>query len=380
MLASRFIPPLSRRGGRPVGRVRSQRGLTLIEFMVSITIGLVLVTGLALLFAQQSATQGELEKSSRQIENGRYAMQLLREDLQLAGYYGEFFNTSSLTVPAALPDPCLTSAADLAAGMAFPVQGYDAPGATLPAGMATCPLNAANHLAGTDILVVRHADTTSLTTGLKPGQAYLQTGLSATKDELKYVMGVAAATTLDPAVFNLITKTSAVAPLRKYLVHIYYISPCSVPANGSTCSAANTDDGGVSVPTLKRLELAVSGGVPAFTTMPLVEGIENMQIDYGTDASADGAPDCYLKDIPPASAPPASTCSTAPTVVQDWAGVMALRVHLLARNNERSADYIDDKTYSLGLAGTTTATNDNYKRRVFSQMVRLVNPSARRDQ
>lgn len=377
MQATRLISTLRR--GCPGGRARAQRGLTLIEFMVSITIGLILVAGLSLLFSQQSATQGELEKSSRQIENGRYAMQLLREDLQLAGYYGEFFNTSALTVPTALPDPCLTAAADLSAGMVFHVQGYDAPGAGLPAGMASCPLSAANHLPGTDILVVRHADTTALTTNLKPGQAYLQAGLSATKDELKYVVGIASSTALDTGLFNLITKASAVAPLRKYLVHIYYISPCSVPANGATCSSANTDDGGRSVPTLKRLELSVSGGVPTFTTVPLVEGIENMQIDYGTDASADGAPDCYVKDIPPASVPSAATCSTAPGAVQDWVGVMALRVHLLARNSDPSRDYIDDKTYHLGLAGTTVATKDNYKRHVFSQTVRLVNPSARRD-
>lgn len=370
------LPTLAR--GRSSGAAR-QQGLTLIEFLVSVTIGLILVAGLALLFAQQSATQGELEKSSRQIENGRYAMQLLREDLQLAGYYGEFFNTSTLTVPSALPDPCRTSAADLAAALPFHVQGYDAPGASLPAGMATCPLNAANHLDGTDILVVRHADTTALSTGLKVGQPYLQTGLSATKDELKYVLGIAAGTTIDTALFNLITKTSTVSPVRKYQVHIYYVSPCSVPANGSTCSSANTDDGGASVPTLKRLELSVVGGAPTFTTVALVEGIENMQIDYGTDASNDGGPDCYVKDIPPASAPPPSTCSTSPATVQDWAGVMALRIHLLARNSDRSADYTDDKTYNLGLAGTTVATNDKYKRHVFSQLIRLVNPSSRRD-
>lgn len=363
-----------------VSRPHFQRGLTLIEFMVSITIGLILVAGLTVLFAQQSSTQAELEKSSRQIENGRYAMQVLREDLQLAGYYGEFYNTSTLPVPAALPDPCKTAVADLSAAMAFPVQGYDAVGGTLPASLASCPLSAVNHVAGTDILVVRHADTATLTSGLKSGLVYLQTGLTASKLELKYLLAVPTSSTVDTAVFKLIKKDDSVAPLRQYRVHVYYISPCSVPANGATCSSAGTDDGGVSVPTLKRLELSVSGGAPSFTTVPLVEGIENMQIDYGFDASGDGAPDCYVKDLPPAAPPAAADCSTAPTVVEDWTGVMAMRIHLLARNNERSVGYKDDKTYSLGLAGSTLATNDTFKRHVFSQMIRLVNPSSRRDQ
>jgi type IV pilus assembly protein PilW len=59
---------------------------------------------------------------------------------------------------------------------------------------------------------------------------------------------------------------------------------------------------------------------------------------------------------------------------------MAVRVHLLARNNERSAGYTDGKSYNLGLAGATAAANDNFKRHVFSQLIRVVNPSARRDQ
>lgn len=351
-----------RRLGRRVHGLHRQRGITLIEFMVSITIGLILVAGLTLLFAQQSSTQVELERSSRQIENGRYAIQLLREDIQLAGYYGEYSDVSKLTVPTALPDPCVTTAADLSAAMPFPVQGHDALTTDFTTNFATCPASfksVSNHVSGTDILVVRHADITTLASGLATGQAYLQAGLNSLKNELKYVIGTASGASIDATLFNLIKKDGTVAPLRKYLVHIYFISPCSVAASG-TC--ASSDDGGVPVPTLKRLELTSTG----FTISSLVEGIENMQIDYGFDVAAgDGSPDSYLKDA---------------AAVADWANVMALRIHLLARNNERSAGYVDNKTYNLGLHGTTTATGDAFKRHVFSQLIRVVNPSARRDQ
>lgn len=336
-----------------------QRGMTLVELMVSITIGLFLLAGLAVLYQHQSGAQSELEKSSRQIENGRYAMQLLRDDIELAGYNGQYAGPG--TVPALLPDPCATATATLTSALALPIQGYDAPsGGALP-----CGINAANYKAGTDILVVRRADIDAVTGALAIGQVYLQSGLTQPlKQAVSFVIGTAASTTVDTTMFNLVQKDNSVATLRKYLVHVYYISPCSVPTNGSTCSAANTDDGGVSIPTLKRMELSLSGGAPQFISVPLVEGIENMQIDYGVDADNDGSPDSFV---------------TSPSATADWANVTALRVNLLVRNNDRSAGYSDSKTYNLGLAGNTTAINDNFKRHVFSQLIRVVNPSSRRD-
>lgn len=339
--------------------LQRQRGVTLVEWMISITIGLVLVAGLTLLFAQQSSTQAELEKSSRQIESGRYAMQLLRDDVQLAGFYGEY--SSPIGAPAAA-NPCTKVVTELDSSRAFAVQGYDAPGGSLPSDFTGCPLDAANHLAGTDILVVRRADTATVSGGLTVGQVYLQSGLTVSQTN-GTVIAIAAGTAVDTTVFNLKEKNGATAPLRKYLVHIYFVSPCSVAA-GTSC--AGTDDGGVPIPTLKRMELTAAGGSPAFTTVPLVEGIENMQIDYGVDAATgDGAPDSFVTTV---------------SALADWANVMALRINLLARNNERSVGYVDNKSYALGLAGATTATGDSFKRHVFSQLVRVVNPGSWRDQ
>ncbi len=344
----------------PVG----QRGVTLVEWMVSITIGMFLLVGLALLYVQQSGFQAELEKTTRQVENGRYAMQLLRQDIELAGYYGEY--SGSVALPGDMPDPCATALADLRSALALPVQGVDAPTSSLPCGIAP-----ANHVDGTDILVLRHADTQTVSGALVAGQTYLQTGMRA--NALGFALDQASSTAL-PASFDLKRKDGVTpAAVRSYLVHVYYLSPCSVPANGSTCSAAGNDDGGLSVPTLKRLELQAAGGVAQFTTAALVEGIENLQIDYGVDSvgdgstgsTGDGSPDSFV---------------TLPATPTDWANVMALRVHLLARSHERSSGYEDSKSYNLGLAGTTTPTRDGFRRHAFSQVIRLVNPSARRDQ
>jgi type IV pilus assembly protein PilW len=355
---------------------RDQRGTTLVEWMVSIAIGMILLTGLVVMFSEQSKAQSELEKSSRQIENGRYAMQILNEDLQMAGYYGEF--SASLAAPASLPDPCSTVLADLEAAMAFPVQGYAAP--VTAAELPSC-INSANHVPGTDILVVRGLEPTSWTlaqvaASTSKGQVYLQTGLTSSA-QLAWKMGLGTTATAD--VFNLQTQAkpgvpAVSAPLRKFLVHIYFVSPCSMMSGGSCTS---TSDGGNPIPTLKMVELAAAGNATATTTTPLVEGIERMQIDYGFDTTGDGAPDSYAKTA---------------TSVADWANVMAVQVHLLARNNETSGGYLDKKSYNLGIdriaaapSATSAASADialtgtQFKRKVFSQQIRLINPSARRD-
>ena len=68
--------------GRTCGR-RLQRGLTLIEFMVSIVLGMIIVAALATLVADQSVNRAEIDRSGRLIENGRYAIRALAEDLQM---------------------------------------------------------------------------------------------------------------------------------------------------------------------------------------------------------------------------------------------------------------------------------------------------------
>lgn len=343
---------------RPASAFR-QSGLSLVELMISITIGLVLLAGITTLIVQQSNTRTELDKSSRQIENGRYAMQILADDIRHAGFYGQFADLPA--APAALPDPCTTTLANLILAMPLPIQGYNAP-AAVPAPLSAC-LADADHVAGTDILVIRRADTgeeIDLDEAVA-GQAYLQTTPAA------YIMGIGPdPTPAAPTVYTLKKKNAVTAEeLRKYHVHIYFVSPCSQPTGGGANCTGSTDDNGRPIPTLKRLELSVVGGATAFSVVPLVEGIENFQLDYGVDTTNDGSPDSYV---------------TAPASTTDWANVMAVKVNLLARNNDPTTGYQDSKTYNLGVAGTAGPFNDAYKRHAYSELMRTINPSGRREQ
>ena len=329
-------------------RLHRAQGFSLVELMISLAIGLLLLTALATLFANSSRTQREVGLSAQQIENGRTAIDIVSEDVRHAGFWGYY--GGSFTPPGAMPDPCALDVPSLTAAMALPVQGYNDPIATLP----TC-LPAANYLAGTDILVVRHASSL-------PAGALSANGIYVQANATNTLVATGGGT------FNLTTRNgtgaNVAAPIRAYETHIYFVSPCSVPA-GATCTAA--DDGGKPIPTLKRLELTLDGGGNLnMVTVPLVEGIENFQVDYGRDTDGDGSPDgaAYTAD---------------PSTVPNWMQVMAVQLYLLARNTETSTGYTDNKTYQLGTAGTITPTGaaTQYRRHVYTSVVRVKNPSER---
>src|SRR5215469_12314702 len=82
-------------------------GYTIIELMIAMTIGLMILAALVTIFANNSRMRAEIDRANQQIENGRYAMQLLTDDLHNAGYLAEF-NPAPLGSPAAKPDPCAT--------------------------------------------------------------------------------------------------------------------------------------------------------------------------------------------------------------------------------------------------------------------------------
>jgi prepilin-type N-terminal cleavage/methylation domain-containing protein len=150
-----------------------QSGFTLIELMIAITISLIIMLALITVFINLSRSNAEMAKTNAQIENGRFAIQLLQNDIIHAGFWSSYVpqfddlssravpalaSTTDGTVPTAVPDPCLAySAANWNAEykanlLGIPVQGYD----TVPASCATV---LPNQKADTDVIVVRHADT-----------------------------------------------------------------------------------------------------------------------------------------------------------------------------------------------------------------------------
>jgi type IV pilus assembly protein PilW len=376
-----------------------QRGFSLIELMVAITIGLLLMLGLVKLFETTNQSYLELHKAAQQIESARYAAVILGDDLRDAGYYGDFSVLPA--APGSLPDPCATSVAALTtspyAYLAVPVQGYDSPTAS----PITSCLALKDFLAGTDILVIRRADTEILSAANPPklNEIYIQGRMDSA--EIAFGNPVGFAVPVVDAGSNAVTTVGSkpsggvatvlkklnngtVAPalrvtgfrvaadIRKLHTHIYFVAPCSRPkGGGATCTGAQ-DDNGSPIPTLKRLELSVpaGGGALGWNIVPLVEGIENFQVEYGRDTTGDGMPDDYV---------------SSPSV-SDY--VVSARLFILARSITATPGYslAPGKAYCLASlvagacpTGKAVSFSDNFKRHLYLSEVRLTNPSSRRE-
>jgi type IV pilus assembly protein PilW len=367
-----------------------QKGFTLVELMVGMTIGLLVLVGVTSAYLSSARAGNASQDSSEQAENGRQAIEFISYDLRHAGYFGQLSSLPVTTI--ALPDPCET--VDLVAlydAMALPVQAYDAP--------VTTPLNcldAADFVPGTDILVVRRTSSQPLAPADVPqrGAIYLQANSGAA--ELQIGDNTSAiGTTLKAdgtAAIILNRDGTAGAPIQRLLVHIYFIAPCAMPANGGSSCTGPLDDEGSPIPTLKRLELTAVGGVAQMNIVPLVAGVENMQLDFGLDnlpttvdsitgLIGDGTPDC--EDADPGSLANAGVtagCVVAnPGSVQEWANVVHAEAHILARGYRPTSNYTDTKTYNLGLGLSALVPGGSFKRHSYSSTVRVMNVSARRE-
>jgi type IV pilus assembly protein PilW len=340
-------------------RARSavQRGFTIVELMISITISVMVLAGLVTLFANNSRTRTELERANQQSENGRYALQILTTDLGNAGYFASF-NPTALATPAAKPDACATSVADLTAALPLAIQGYDE-GANAP----TCLLDVK---AGTDIIVTRRVSTCAVgevgCDAAVAGAVYFQASTCNNTTEL-HSGNVAMFYALDSNVANLTRHSRdcvAIAPRSRLRTHIYFI--------------ANNDKAGDGIPTLKRAEL-----IPGdFEIVPLVEGIESLQLEYGIDTAVTktGSPAVYT-----ANPDTYLACATA-VCLANWRNTVAVKIHVLARNKTISPEHVESKTYNLGLTAaglvrTAGPFTDKFKRHVYSSVVRLNNPAGR---
>jgi type IV pilus assembly protein PilW len=333
--------------------IHRERGFSLVELMVAITLGLMIVAAIGTLFANTSRARSDLERASQQIDSARYAVETISEDLQLAGFYGEL-NTAAFPVPTVLPDVCSSDASAWLAATPVHVQGYDQ-GIGLPACVPGSILPA------TDVLAVRRVRTCIASSpgcdAVVPAEPYLQVGLCGSSPSSQRI-GIAA-----DSAFSLTQRDCATpAGLRRYVVHVYFISS----NNGL----------GANTPTLKRLEF---NGV-SFVEVPLADGIEQLQIEYGIDTGGDGSPDRYTADPTNFTFPGCSGCAPA----SNWANVVAAKVHVLARSSETIPGHVDRKVYELGADANGTPVrlgpfNDGYSRHVYSTAVRLMNPSGRRD-
>jgi len=374
------------------------RGFGLVELMISIAIGLVMVAALVTLFVNTSRNNREMATANSVIENGRFAIEMLENDVVHAGYWSTYvpdFDDPTIepgavptSTPVAIPNPCdAFNAVTWVEGdpvtnglLGIPVQ-------VIPSGSAVCSDIIKDRVAGTDALVIRHAARCVPGEGGcpadDPDDIFIQASLCA--DEMAdtpYVFGRGS----NGETFPLLRRNcTALAEKRRFESYIYYVRDYAV----------DVDD---EIPTLVRSEFRLEGGTLEFREpVPLVEGVDGLWVELGIDdvsitlndvdnAAAivwededtkeratnrgDSAPDEFVR----CTADPLAT----PCTVAALNNVTAVQMYILARSREATLSYTDTKTYTVGAAGNIAAFNDGFKRHVYSTTVRLHNIAGRR--
>ncbi len=338
---------------------RSQVGFSLVELMISLVIGLIVLGALVALFVNNSSTRRELDRSADVLENGNYALNLLRDELSLAGFYGTLATVSGST-----DAPCSTALADWNGSMGLFVRGSNQ--TDTPDPFSSCTTNRKSN---TDAVLVQRAAT--CTTGgtssdcetLTVGKVYLQ--VSECGDEYSTTPSVLAAyAATSPFTLRAKNCTTA-APIRSYVRRIFYIN------TSNQLMQVDIGNGAVGTPQL------------------IADGIENMQIEYGIDTTGDGSPDCFIYNSGVSTDSIACSATVWPPATQNTAppnpnwqnqgpNIVGARLHLLGIATQATSGYVNDKTYAMADWVLTTAPGDAYKRRVFTTYINFVNPQGRR--
>lgn len=319
--------------------VQKQTGLSLIEVMIAITLGLILMAGLIQFFIGSKQSYQVLGAINGMQENGRYALRVIGDSLHAADHWGgvESSDVSGTPVVAGIGSCDAAWIHNVSEG----IRGFEGGAASpLPAGCTA----AADYQPDTDAFVVRHAG----------GTYYSTADITSNND-------IWVNTTIG-GVANLSTGTDVVAPGDQngvynypYNVDAYFIRPCSAPA-GAACAA--TDDGGNPIPTLTRLTLVGN----TLTQQSLVSGVEQMQIEYGVDTDADNNTDFYA--------------SAAAITASQWAQVASVRISLVVRSDQRGKA-TDLTAYTLpgGFIYTPAVNDQRYTRKVFTRLIQIRNRS-----
>ena len=412
---------------------RHQRGLSLIELMIAMVIGLILLLGLVqVMTASRNAYQLSTGVARTQ-ENSRFAVDFLQRDLRMAGHMGCVNDQAHMAPerPGASDasrqglnlwflTEAQRNARDYQAA-AFPlrfdmgVQGFEAqntaPGDTRALAAGTPVVGNANQwspslpdaisrlnpIAGSDIIVVRYLSRDGVPATLA---AASQTSYTITPE----AYGSQVSTTDSNGLFGIADCQHASVFASTSVDAAGVVSASATGLNGSGLvgdewsfegNAQNkpvlyraeavvyyvglgvgTNVDGTRPPALFRARAIVSGGSVRFDPEELVEGIDSLQLLYNLDEHLpNDLPRGSLERTRVASAVNATPTNNPNNAQADeWRRVGSVQVGLLMRSADRSsAEQSATSPNVLGLTLTRPATNDSHFRSVYETTVVLRN-------
>jgi type IV pilus assembly protein PilW len=295
---------------------KGQSGFSLIELMIAIVLGLVVVGGIiAVLIASRKSYELQQGNNLNQ-QTLRFGMAQMDWSIRMADFWGGVKKGSVFGSPA-MSGLGGSGSCDAAWVLDYKsgIRGYDGAG-SFP--IANC-VDDANYVAGSDVVVVRYADTT----GYSPLTADYKATTVPSRTSLFIVAGVGQQGYLfrqDEAVPQSPLGVNVGRYVYPYQLEMYYLRPCSDPGADGKCGTGDDGDVASRMPTLMRMGLDSTG---ALASEALVDGVEQLQFDYATGSNKDGAwrSDNYVK----------ASDLNAP----DWTKVIAVRASMVARSQVR---------------------------------------------
>ncbi len=313
-------------------------GFTMVEMMVAIVVGLIVLGGLVQITASQKQAFRLQQSANFLQENARFAVRTLDYGLRMADHWGGVESrkvTGNPTIDAGSGSCDSAWVTDVDEG----IFGFDGSGST----PLDC-INADNYEPNTDIVVIRYARP-SFPDGLDEDQVYLRAGVGT--DGILF-LGSDGLPSEIPTVDGVYTYPLA--------VDVFHVRPCSDPGDDDLCDA--DDDDGNPMPSLVSLRLQSSGKL---VIVPLVEGVEQLQFEYGIDADGDNDVDTFDN-------------AANITAGNLWDDVVAIRFSMLLRGDSRDVSLGSPGPFDLSTDTPSFSPGDaQWQRRVFVKVVQLRN-------
>ncbi len=352
-------------------RVNRQAGLSLVEIMVVLTLSVSVIGVVSQVFLSVKRSHISQTQITTMQANARHALQVLSENIRMAGYIGEnqeFWNVketadSSQKLPATIADECFTTDnASVAYRWVFPIMYND--GGTAPnihfgpmlygqddgsSFFSGCIKSADRYQSNTDTISSHFVGPKSVPdaasgAGLKKKTLYARVSLNGGKAFF--------CDSTDNCV-----PTDGVSGELNYPIQAvtFFVSSCAAPGPDGACGTS--DD----IPGLMKIWLKPDGTVGKTT---VAEGVVDMQVRYGLDSSGDGLADQYVDgDV---------LHFKNKAHWKKMAAIKSVRIWLLMRGNFKESGFGAAKS-SFALADQTRTTTDGYRYQLYDLTVSIRN-------
>lgn len=337
--------------------MKKQKGLSLVELMVSITLGLILMAGVLQVFVGSRATYNSQQAISRVQESGRFAIDFMAKEIRMAGYVGCSSKAGPTQITSTLGSPT-----SFRWNYTTVVRGYSAAptgsGVTINAGTEILEVVSAS---GNETLVIADSTNSTLfateateTSAGCPDSSTMYDGFCA--NDILVVSDCKKA-----RIFQATTLANVSSALN--ISHAAGATPGNTATTWNPANPAEFYESGAEVIKMRKLLFYINNntaGVPSLwmwdngVNTELVEGVEDIALTFGIDDDGDGVPDSYK--------------TTSTTTAAEWTSVASVHLELLVRTPGTNI-LREKQSYSFPLGAAVVQAPDTALRQVFTTTV-----------